>query len=155
MKISKHIILVLVVASISSCTNSNHTHQNAADPGHKEIIQNLHYNNGNPWLADAATYSGMQNIKLTLSRFSAEKENPSITDYHALGKSLSAVSATIIKECTMEGEPHDQLHAILKPMLDNIGVLSKTKQVDEAKEAYQVMSQLSETFDNYFQQETK
>ena len=51
----------------------------------------------------------------------------STKDYVALANALSQQTSVIIKKCSMTGEPHDQLHVVLVPMLDEISKLKESE----------------------------
>ena len=56
-------------------------------------------------------------------------------DYFALGEALSEQTSTIIKKCSMKGEPHNQLHVVLVPMLDEISILKESKNKGASQKA--------------------
>jgi hypothetical protein len=64
--------------------------------------------------------------------------------------SLSKQTGYIIKNCTMTGEPHDQLHVVLVPMLDEISVLRETDSDLDAQKALKSLQNLIKTYYNYF-----
>lgn len=80
----------------------------------------LRLDNGKKWQANEATHVGMGNIQKLLVDFEASEAK----NYRSLGESLQAEANTIIRKCTMTGEPHHQLHLVLNPMLRAINRLA-------------------------------
>lgn len=50
----------------------------------------------------------------------------------------------------MEGEPHDQLHVVLLPMLENISILRESNNLEQLHEAEQHLKTLIEAYYKYF-----
>lgn len=68
-------------------------------------------------------------------------------DYFALVEALSEQTSTIIKKCSMKGEPHNQLHVVLAPMLDEISALKESKNKVTSQK---VLQQLEGLIADYF-----
>ena len=49
---------------------------------------------------------------------------PTIEDFRALHKTLNVRFQTILKQCTMRGEAHNQLHNYLMPLKEKIDLLA-------------------------------
>lgn len=73
----------------------------------------LSLNNGSLWSANVETTTGINNMINLMNSFS-DKE--STEAYTTLKNNLEAEFNTILKECTMKGESHNQLHNFLVPM---------------------------------------
>ncbi len=69
--------------------------------------------NGKAWLANMETTVGINNMIKLMNAFT-EKE--SVEAYAELKSGLKGEFNMIIKECSMTGEPHNQLHNYLMPM---------------------------------------
>lgn len=50
----------------------------------------------------------------------------------------------------MEGEPHDQLHVVLLPMLENISVLRESGNLTQLQQAEQNLKELIQAYYTYF-----
>jgi predicted small lipoprotein YifL len=80
----------------------------------------LQLDGGKKWKSTAPTHLGMANMRRLLADFAALATR----DYRALGAALRAEANLLIKQCTLEGKPHDQLHLVLNPMLAAIDKLA-------------------------------
>jgi len=131
MKLTK-IITGFILASglLVSCGVSNeHKHemheQETKEEHHQENNEaQLSLNNGAKWEADEPTYNGMKAMRLTMTNFSTVHSNATtVEEYQTLGNQLGKITKEIIAKCSMKGPDHDQLHIVLAPMLDNVGVI--------------------------------
>lgn len=86
----------------------------------------LTLDNGEKWIANQETQLGVEKMDVILKKF----KSSATTNYQELGNELSEQTSYIIKNCTMKGEPHEQLHVVLVPMLDEISILKESN--DEA-----------------------
>ena len=50
----------------------------------------------------------------------------------------------------MKGEPHDQLHVVLVPMLDEISILKESKDIGEKNKAFQKLKLLIRSYFSHF-----
>lgn len=89
----------------------------------KEIV----LNNGIKWKANKETTDG---VMLMLS-YIDEGQATTSNEYRALGNRLNAVKNTVVKECTMDGASHDNLHIWLHPLIKKIAMLQKTQNKEE------------------------
>jgi hypothetical protein len=103
-------------------------HEAHSDEG--ETAGKLVLDNGNKWQANAATTEGIQKM-LTLVN---EYLNKGDTDSKKLGERLDKEFTTILQECTMTGEAHEQLHNFLLPLKAKIEKLEETNSVEFVKE---------------------
>ena len=68
---------------------------------------------------------------LLVTNFDVSKDE----NHKHLGEVLSKQTSFIIKNCSMKGEAHDQLHIVLVPMLDEISTLRDTEDIGIKKAA--------------------
>ena len=153
-------LVTLTVAALfifTACNNTepaehNHkAHQEEGKEQHDEHAshdaekpaETLHLNNGKKWIANQATQDGMAKMQATLTDYF----NNGGTDYAALAASLENESASIIKQCDMTGPDHDQLHLILKPMLDKIKAIKTTGSQDDMKRLYMLLEDYFDQFE--------
>lgn len=106
----------------------------------------LKLNDGAKWIANVETHNGVKHMDTIISVFKKEKRN----DYKVLGDSLSKQTGYIIKNCSMKGEPHDQLHVVLVPMLDEITILRDDNNTLQSKTALERLEQLVSVYFMYF-----
>lgn len=98
------------------------------------------------WLVNMETQEGVNKMDSILTAFNTKSNK----DYVVLGEALSKQTSYIIKNCTMTGKPHDQLHVVLVPMLDEISVLRETDSDLDAQKALKSLQNLIKTYYNYF-----
>jgi hypothetical protein len=101
----------------SPSTENTATADNKTEAKSEKAV--LRLDNGKKWDANPATHEGMTKMKALIEK----SVGGQTVDYKALGTSLQAESAAIIKQCDMKGEAHDQLHIVLVPMLGFIAKL--------------------------------
>ncbi len=135
---TKVIPLILILIATLSCKNER--------PAERISVADnleLHLNNGDKWIVNPETHEGIKIMDSIISAF--KKENKK--DYNALGKALSKQTSYIIKNCSMKGEPHDQLHVVLIPMLDEILFLRAS---GNTTDSYKALTTLDALIDTYF-----
>ncbi|MGM1056483.1 MAG: hypothetical protein ACQEWG_11410 [Bacteroidota bacterium] len=128
------------------------TEQTAVD--HKEDSQGaqnnwmsqIQLNNGSTWKANTETTEGIQAMESRI----AEDESNSIKHYKKLALDLNDLKNTIIKECTMEGESHDNLHVFLVPLVDKIAALGEVNSVQEGEKITIEIREYLAAYYNYF-----
>jgi len=109
-------------------------------------MSKIQLDNGSKWKANAETTEGIQ----TMSSRIAEDESISIKHYKTLGSDLNDLKNNIIKECTMEGESHDNLHVFLVPLVDKIEALGEVNSVHEGAMITKEIKEHLEVYYNYF-----
>ncbi|MDZ4748879.1 MAG: hypothetical protein SH808_10350 [Saprospiraceae bacterium] len=90
-----------------------------ARDGHT-IGMNVILNNGAKWEANVETTQGMGHMLGTVGDMPAQ---PTLEDFRSLHKTLNVKFETILQQCTMAGEAHNQLHNYLMPLKEKIDVL--------------------------------
>lgn len=105
----------------------------------------LTLNNNSKWLVNLETDIGVKRMDSIVKQFDARETK----NYMELGNSLSNQTNYIIKNCTMTGKSHDQLHVVLVPMLDQISIL-KTATSSEASEAHENLKALIQAYFKHF-----
>ena len=77
-------------------------------------------NNGAKWDANPETTKGIGVMQGLLGEFTPE---PTVEDFRALHKKLATSYQSILQQCTMTGEAHNQLHNYLLPLKGQIDKL--------------------------------
>jgi len=90
-------------------------------------VNDIVLNNGAKWQANKETTDGVKKMLLLIT----DNEATTIDDYKELGDKLSEVKNWVVKECTMEGPSHDNLHVWLYPLIKKIEQLQKTETTNE------------------------
>ncbi|MBK5193738.1 MAG: hypothetical protein JJE07_11110 [Flavobacteriaceae bacterium] len=109
-------------------------------------MSQIQLDNGSKWKANIETTEGLQ----AMSSRIAEDESNSIKNYKQLASDLNDLKNKIIKECTMEGESHDNLHVFLVPLADKIEALGEVNSVHEGAVITRDIREHLEVYYNYF-----
>ena len=145
-----YIIAILFFALILGCKTENKKIETPLNET-KEIslldTLQLRMNHGSKWLVNPETHGGVVKMNSIIETFKTEANK----DYNALGKKLSKQTSYIIKNCSMVGMPHDQLHVVLVPMLDEISNLKDAKNSTEAETYLKKLEVLIKDYFIYFE----
>jgi hypothetical protein len=143
------IVIILLLAFVFGCNTENKKGQTKTKET-KEIslldTLQLRLNHGNKWLVNPETQGGVVKMNAMIEGFKTDTNK----DYNALGKKLAKQTSYIIKNCSMVGEPHDQLHVVLVPMLDEISNLKEAKNNTEGEAALTKLEGLIKDYFIYF-----
>lgn len=137
---------LLYTALISILLISCKTQNNETELKTKEALKELTFNQGKPWKANQETHIGVTKMDALIKKFNTSKS----TEFSALGEALSKQTSYIIKNCDMKGEPHDQLHVVLVPMLDEISLLREDLEENLKTEALLRLEIYINTYFEYF-----
>nr|AWJ66178.1 hypothetical protein [uncultured bacterium] len=158
MKRSTIILMTLSIALLSckeikkehpievKITNESSDHKSDADVNldlDNSWVNEMALNNGIKWSANTETTDGVREM------LSLIKDNNTTTtdDYIKLGVTLNNVKNTVVKECTMEGASHDNLHIWLHPLIEKIELLQK---VQNAEGGEQLTSNIKTHLEGYY-----
>ncbi len=92
-------------------------------------INDMELNNGTKWKANKETTDGVMAM-LTLIN---ENKKWNTVEYKKLGDDLNEVKNTVVKECTMKGASHDNLHVWLHSLIEKIEMLQRTESNNEGE----------------------
>lgn len=131
-------------------------HEHEAEAGHdghhdgmalnNDWINEIQLDNGSKWDANLETTQGVETMLKEL-----ESSNPeTVADYHQLASKLNDEKNTVIKECTMVGPSHDNLHVFLHPLIDKIAALDKVTSVEEGSEITESIKENLDAYYDYF-----
>ncbi|RLD29931.1 MAG: hypothetical protein DRI75_01545 [Bacteroidetes bacterium] len=132
-----------------SCRNEtqiNNSNTTEAEEVTVDKSTKLSLDNGKKWLANKETHIGIKNMDSLIEAFTANNAK----NYFELGEALSKQTSYVIKNCTMKGESHNQLHVVLVPMLDEISVLKDTTDSEERKKIIKNLQKLIEIYFQHF-----
>ncbi|TYA58985.1 hypothetical protein [Formosa maritima] len=160
----KTLLSIAIVAFIlSSCNNTKKEEQtlelktvNTEISTSEEIEENqilnnnwkneIQLDNGSQWLANIETKEGVQKMKEMLKSI----DTNTLEEYHNLAAELTHAKNYVIKECTMKGPSHDNLHVWLLPLMEKIDALAETNNLEEAAKIKQSIAENVNAYDNYF-----
>lgn len=162
----KHFILTICLLAVVSCKDTKKQEEMTADETISQTVEATkdHYfddepsvydntwtvemalNEGAKWEANSETNEGVQNMQDHL-------KNPTTTieDYHRLAEDLNKDKNFVVKNCTMKGASHDNLHVWLLPLMAKIDALSETITVGDAEKIKQSIEENVNAYYNYFQ----
>lgn len=104
-------------------------------------------NNGSKWQADSKTNEGVQRIQNTIKT----QTTSTLEEYHKLAELLNDDKNNVVKNCTMKGASHDNLHVWLLPLIAKIEALSDTKTVEDAAKIKHSIEENVNGYSTYFQ----
>ncbi|TXD49269.1 hypothetical protein [Polaribacter sp. IC073] len=159
----KHVILAISLLAFVSCKDRNNKEKTIEKDGietteihQKEEIKNLSdnswikeikTNNGSKWKANTATNDGVQQMEKSIET----QTTNTLEDYYALAKQLSDDKDFVLKNCTMKGASHDNLHVWLLPLMGKIEALSEAKTLEDASKLKQSIVKNVNEYTNYFE----
>lgn len=149
-KVIQLILIITVVTTTISCGKKTEKKQ---DQQKIEEVKDEHtsdavlqLNNGNLWLANSETTDGINNMIAIMAAFS---DNENIESYSILKQDLEKEFGTIITECTMKGEPHNQLHNYLIPITKVFKELNSSE-LNTCKENFEKLNKHLATYNSFF-----
>jgi hypothetical protein len=77
-------------------------------------------------------------------------KSQSVEDYKKLASKLNEQKNYIVKECTMKGASHDNLHVFLLPLITKIKELENTNSADDGAAKKVAILEHLEEYHNYF-----
>jgi len=161
MKTSKTIVLFIIISLFISCGENAKKKGSGADHKHiesKEVKENvekkehhvekavLSLNEGSLWNANLETTSGINSMTTLMESFT-EKET--VKSYNTLKGNLEKEFMSILTNCTMEGESHNQLHTYLVPMKDAFKGLG-SDDLAVCKESFENLNKRLGEYTSYF-----
>jgi hypothetical protein len=159
----KHVIFTLSLLALISCkdsksqdtktiehsddTQNKHQNQEASGVYANAWISEIQNDNGAKWQADTPTNKGVQQLQNTINTQIAS----TLEDYHKLAKQLNDEKNFVVKNCTMEGPSHNNLHIWLHPLIEKIDALLKIDNVDDAANLTESIEENINGYYTYFQ----
>lgn len=111
---------------------------------HDAWIDEIQLDHGSKWLANAETTLGVSKMLTTLNGFNGG----SISAYRTLGNDLNDLKNTVVKECTMTGPSHDNLHVWLHPLIKKIEALQNT---DSKASGVEMVQDIEQHLNDYYE----
>ena len=145
------IIVIFTIALLSSCgkqkeEKQTHVESEKATEHQHEENSGINLNNGELWIANIETTQGIDNMVKLMQSFT---DTESVEAYSNLKTSLEKEFGTILTECTMEGESHNQLHNFLVPMKNMFDGLGSTD-LQTCKKNYEMLNMHLKGYSKYF-----
>lgn len=141
-------IILLIATVVTSCKNTekeevidvNSLYSNA-------WVKEIELNDGNKWQANSETNEGILKMKNSIKTQSTN----TLVEYFALVEQLNVDKNYVIKNCTMKGDSHDNLHVWLLPLIAKIDALSEAKTIEDAAKLKQSIKENMNAYFDYFE----
>lgn len=155
----KHLVFAICLLALVSCKDSQNKNitykKNSVERSreHKKHVYNnswteeIAMNDGKKWKADAVTNAGVEHMQNSINT----RTFNTLDDYHQLAEKLNDDKNYVIKNCSMKGAPHENLHIWLLPLMAKIDALSKAKSFEEASKIKHSIEENMNAYNNYFQ----
>ena len=160
----KHVILTISLLALISCKDSNnqntkmettepsadiHNANHSEDASHvyaNAWMNEIELNNGRKWQANTETNEGIQKMKNSIKTQTIN----TLDDYYRLAEQLNNDKNYVVKNCTMKGASHDNLHVWLLPLMEKIEALSEVKTMENASKLKRSIEENINAYSNYF-----
>lgn len=125
---------------------THHEHESTDELLSNAWIYEMQIDEGKKWEANLETTIGVNKMVEIM-----EDHNPQTVDeYHTMAQALNEQKNYIIKECTMTGPSHDDLHVFLHPLIDKIDALLNVESVENAKAITKSINDNVKEYYNFF-----
>lgn len=142
----------VVLGFMISCNNSNDKPEvQSTEVEHSHVSSDtLALNNGDKWKADSATNHNVIKMKMIAENFSVAPF-PSMDEYKMVAADLQTSIDTMMRQCSMKGEPHDQLHKWLEPLIKETKELKNAGDTTQARPLFTSINERIHNYKNYFE----
>lgn len=106
----------------------------------------MHLDEGRKWEANIETTQGVNNMLEIVDGTDPQ----TVEEYHTLAAKLNEEKNTVVRECTMEGPSHDNLHTFLHPLIEKIDALGKVATIEEGAELEVSIKENLDKYNDYF-----
>lgn len=122
------------------------SHHPATDDGTYSWLDEIQLDEGKLWMANPETVTGVERMRKNIHT----AELNEVKDYHSLAEKLNEDKNYIVKECTMEGPSHDNLHIWLHPLIEKIDHLSHVESKESGQKTVDDIEESLTRFYDYF-----
>lgn len=133
--------LLLVTIAVSCSSGPNH-------------LESVKLNNGELWEANVETTKGIDKMQKIIYNYDSQIKGINIVEekidsYHAINSELKKEFNLIIKNCSMDGEGHEQLHNYIKPMLSMFATIDGDN-IELIERDYKALKVQLEAYNSFF-----
>ena len=145
------VLFILIATTFFACQNkptSTTEEKQEAVTTHEDMHDHANMvmlNNGEKWSANPETTQGITNMITFINEVPAD---PNTNDCLALRTKMESELNSIVQQCTMTGESHEQLHNYLIPMTEMIKSLD-TQNTGNCKSKVMELKQHLNEYGNY------
>ena len=163
----KHLIVAISLLALVSCKDNKKQESNTEistveqpvevkEEQHNDEASNVYentwekeilLNEGAKWEANLKTNEGVQKMQNTIKT----QTTTTLEDFHKLATQLNDDKNYVVKNCTMKGASHDNLHIWLMPLIEKIDEISEAKTVADASKLKQSIKENIHGYHTYFQ----
>ena len=149
MKRFNYLLLILISLFAFSCntkTTSEPAESHDEHAKHETVISNadILLDNGEKWKANIETTEGIKTMQNICSHYSGN-----VADVENTYLSLLSEFNMIFEKCTMTGDAHEQLHAFLIPVKNQLAVLKDCK--SDCDKEVKFLNEYLATYYTYFE----
>lgn len=126
--------------------HDNHEAHSTSEILSNDWMDDMAMNDGKKWDANIETTDGVRDMQKII----AEHKTETVEDYLNLATKLNDRKNTLVKQCTMEGPSHDNLHVFLHPLIEKIDLLLKTENTTEGSAILKSINANLDAYNNYF-----
>ena len=131
---------------VETVSHENHETHQASSVLNNNWINEIQMDNGAKWAANIETTNGINDML----KFISEAKTETVEGYLNLADKLNSRKNTLVKECSMTGPSHDNLHIFLHPLIEKIDVLLETKSTEEGTETLKSITDNLNAYTTYF-----
>ena len=143
----KPIFYVLMLFALVSCKqNKKQEAAEVNDLYSNSWTQEIKLDNGKKWQANSETNEGVLKMQNSIKDFSSN----TLEGYYELAEKLNVDKNYVIKNCTMKGDSHDNLHVWLLPLIAKLDALSEANTIEEAAKLKQSIEENVNEYSDYF-----
>ncbi len=132
---------------LATGTNNDYHDQEASNVYANAWTSEIKLNDGNKWKANTETNEGISKMKNSIKA----QTSSTIDAYHKLAEQLDDDKNFIVKNCTMKGASHDNLHVWILPLMEKIEALSEAKTIEDASKLKQSIEENVNAYHTYFE----
>ncbi|WP_299054304.1 hypothetical protein [uncultured Polaribacter sp.] len=144
----KPIIFTLILFALVSCKESKKQENIDTENLYANTwVKEIKLDTDAKWQANSETNEGVQKMKNSIK----EQKTNTLSEYHQLAQKLNNDKNYVIKNCTMKGDSHDNLHIWLLPLLAKINILSEVKTIKEALKIKESIKDHINKYEDYFE----
>ena len=127
-------------------SHQNHETHQTSDVLSNNWMNEIQTDNGERWAANIETTDGVNDMLKLIS----ESKTETVEDYLSLATKLNERKNTLVKECTMKGSSHDNLHVFLHPLIEKIDVLLEIETTEKGSETLKSIIDNLNAYNAYF-----
>lgn len=109
-------------------------------------LEEIQLDQGEKWDANLETTQGVNQMAEIIENHSPK----TVEEFQNLASKLNDKKNFIVKECTMKGPSHDNLHIFLHPLIEKIDALSSVKSADQGEDILASINENIKEYYNYF-----